>query len=354
MSELSMLNQENLAMKVFTKVVAVSVAIFIALTGSIAVAEETLSISAAPASEGSIDESRSRFSYQIEPGQSVSDEYFIQNTGTVDQTVVVYATDAFNSENGDFALLDTAENPKDVGTWVVFEGGTSRVDLILKPGESRIVEFTMNVPAEATPGDHAGGIIVSAQSAPGQVSLDRRIATRLYARVAGDLVPQIVIGSVEAVYEGEFFNPFGGTATITTSLSNTGNVSLGADVIAGVNGIFGIPLAQPSAIEVPELLPGTTRTYTFEVTGVGAWVYLNPYVTLEGTIDPDAFDPGPMPSIDRNVVLFVVPWHFLLLLAAVGVLLIQLRSRERANEKRAQEWVAYAAAQAAQEKQDSK
>jgi len=349
-----MLIFEKWPQKAFSRLLAVFVAIAIAMTGSIAFAEEILSISAAPASEGSIDESRSRFSYQIDPGQSVSDEYFIQNTGTVDQTVVVYATDAFNSESGDFALLDTAENPTDVGSWVVFGGGEARLDLVLKPGESRIIEFTLNVPAEASPGDHAGGIVVSAQTLGGQVSLDRRIATRLYARVAGDLVPQIAIGSVEAVYEGEFFNPFGGTATITTTLSNTGNVSLGADVVAGVNGIFGIPLAQPSTIEVPELLPGTTRTYTFEVTGVGAWVYLNPYVKLVGTIDSDAFDPGPMPSIDRNVVLFVVPWHFLLLLVAVGVLLIQLRSRARANEKRAQDWVAYAAAQAAQEKQDSK
>jgi dihydroorotate dehydrogenase (fumarate) len=168
------------------------------------------------------------------------------------------------------------------------------------------------------------------------------------------LVPQLSIGSLEALYDGEFFNPFGGTATITTTVSNTGNVSLGADVVAGVNGIFGIPIAQAPAIEVPELLPGTTRTYTFEVTGVGAWVYLNPYVKLVGTIDPDALDPGELPSLERGVTLFVVPWHFLLLLVIVGVLMIRLRSRARINEQREKEWVAYAAAQAAQEKQDSK
>lgn len=348
-----MLNTENTAQKLVVRLAAVSLALVMTFSGSVAMAEETLSISAAPAVDGEIDESRSRFSYQLDPGQSVSDEYFIQNSGSSDQKVTVYATDAYNSENGDFALLDTAENPTDVGAWIVFDGGESRVDFTLKAGQSKIVGFTLKVPAEAAPGDHAGGIVVSAQSAAGQVTLDRRIATRLYARIKGELVPQLSIGSVEAFYDGEFFNPFGGTATITTTVSNTGNVSMGADVVTGVNAVFGIPIAQLSGVEVQELLPGTTRTYTFEVNGVGAWVYLNPYVKIVGTIDADAIDPGELPSLERGVSLFVVPWHFLLLLVVLGALLIVLRSRARTNEQRAEEWVAYAAAQAAQEKRDS-
>jgi dihydroorotate dehydrogenase (fumarate) len=354
MSVLSMLRIENPWKKVTVRLVAVGLAVMTAFSGSLAIAEETLSISAAPAANGAIDESRSSFSFQLEPGQSVADEYFVQNSGNVDQTISVYATDAFNSENGDFALLDTSDAPTDVGSWITFDGGLPRVDFTLKAGQSKIVGFSLAVPAEASPGDHAGGIVVSAQSEAGQVTLDRRVATRLYARIKGELVAQLSIGSLEALYDGEFFNPFGGTATITATVSNTGNVSLGADVVAGVNGIFGIPIAQAPAIEVPELLPGTTRTYTFEVTGVGAWVYLNPYVKLVGTIDPDALDPGELPSLERGVTLFVVPWHFLLLLVIVGVLMIQLRSRARINEQREKEWVAYAAAQAAQEKQDSK
>ena len=322
--------------------------------GSVAFAEDALSISSAPAADGTIDEKRSRFSYQIDPGQSVSDEYFVQNTGTVEQRVTIYATDAFNSENGDFALLDAADTPTDVGSWVMFDGGVSRVDLTLAPGQSRVIGFTLTVPAEATPGDHAGGIIVSAQSEGGQVVLDRRIGTRLYARVKGDLFPLMAISSIDAQYTGDFFNPFGGTATITTTLSNTGNVSLGANVVAGVNGLFGIPLAQFARLEVPELLPGTTRTYSFEVTGVGAWVYLNPYVKLVGTIDADAINPGPMPTMERSVALFVVPWHFLIaLLIALGVI-YSLRARSRSSEQRAQEWIAYAAAQSTQKKGDSK
>lgn len=349
-----MLVSEISSLKALNRLVATALAIAIAFTGSVAIAEETLSISSAPAANGTIDQNRSRFSYQLDPGQTISDEYFVQNTGTADQAVTIYATDAFNSDNGDFALLDTSETPRDVGSWVVFDGGVSRVDLTLEPGQSRIIGFTLNVPAEATPGDHAGGIVVSAQTNGEQVVLDRRIATRLYARIQGDLLPQMAISSIDASYNGEFFNPFGGTATITTTLSNTGNVSLGANVVAGVNGLFGIPLAQFVRIEVPELLPGTTRTYSFEVTGVGAWVFLNPYVKLAGTIDADAINPGPMPTAERSVAIFVVPWHFLLLLLVAGVILLQIRSRSRTNEQRAEEWIAYVAAQSADNSKESR
>ena len=349
-----MKTSSKLGLTKLVKLVAVAVTLVIGFGGSIAVAEEALSISSAPSADGTIDKTRSRFSYQIDPGQTIADEYFVQNTGTVEQRVTIYATDAFNSENGDFALLDTSDTPTAGGAWVMFDGGVSRVDLTLAPGQSRVIGFTMTVPAEATPGDHAGGIVVSAQSDAGQVVLDRRIATRLYARVKGDLLPMLAISSIDAQYTGDFFNPFGGTATITTTLSNTGNVSLGADVVAGVNGLFGIPLAQFARLEVPELLPGTTRTYSFEVTGVGAWVYLNPYVKLVGTIDDDAINPGPMPEMERSVTLFVVPWHFLVALIATGAALYVIRARRRSNEERAEEWIAYAAAQSAQSKGNNK
>jgi dihydroorotate dehydrogenase (fumarate) len=131
-------------------------------------------------------------------------------------------------------------------------------------------------------------------------------------------------------------------------------VSLGADVVAGVNGLFGIPLAQFARLEVPELLPGTTRTYSFEVAGVGAWVYLNPYVKLVGTIDDDAINPGPMPEMERNVTIFVVPWHLLVALVVAGAALYLIRARRRSNEERAEEWIAYAAAQSAQSKGNNK
>jgi hypothetical protein len=58
--------------------------------------------------------------------------------------------------------------------------------------------------------------------------------------------------------------------------------------------------------------------------------------------------------MERSVVLFVVPWHFLIALIVAGAVVVGLRARARSNEDRAAEWIAYAAAQSAQQKGDKK
>ena len=99
------------------------------------------------------------------------------------------STDAFNDDAGEFALLETSVAPVDIGAWVTFENGANRLQFDLAPGESRLVPFTVSIPAEATPGDHAGGIAASVQSPSGQVTLDRRLGTRMYLRVSGESKP---------------------------------------------------------------------------------------------------------------------------------------------------------------------
>ena len=308
-------------------------------------AEDQLSISSAPAADGTIDKERSRFSYQADPGQSLTDEYFVQNSGTTPQAISVYATDAFNSEDGNYALLDTGEVPVDVGTWVTFDGGAQRVDLTLAPGETRILPFSVNVPADATPGDHAGGIVVSALTDSGQVKLDRRIATRLYVRVKGELQALMTIGSIQANYDPSW-NPFGGTVNMVFTLTNNGNVSLGANTLSRVTGIFGIPFSGDNRVAIPELLPGTSRTVSLPIEGVGQWMLLTASVDLIGTIDEDAINPGPLPKAKRDVMIFATPWVLLALIVIVVVAFFALRGKRRRDRKRAEEWLEYAAAEA--------
>src|SRR4051794_20169077 len=67
-------------------------------------AEDTVGIAGAP-SNGTDPDGRSRFSYQVQPGQQVADAYLVRNTGTTDQSVTLMATDAYNTDDGAFALL---------------------------------------------------------------------------------------------------------------------------------------------------------------------------------------------------------------------------------------------------------
>jgi len=289
--------------------------------------------------------SRSRYSYQVEPGQQITDEYLVQNTGTTAQTVTVYATDAFNSEDGNFALLNGDERATEAGSWVTFEGGAAQVVVELAPDESRVLLFTMTTPADALPGDHAGGIIVSAISDNGEIALDRRVAIRLYVRVKGELQPNLSVGSIAASYTPAF-NPFAGEVTLTTTVQNNGNVALGATTITNVRGIFDIPLSGDVNLEIPELLPGTKRTVTIVVPGVGPWVLLAPHLSLTATVDPGAINPGPLPRVERETSLFAMPWVLVILALIIAAIVLIVRLRRVANNRRAVAWVEYTEAEA--------
>ncbi|WP_104138681.1 DUF916 domain-containing protein [Cryobacterium sp. Y62] len=302
-------------------------------------------IAGAPSADGGVDQSRSRYSYQMDPGQVVSDEYLVQNTGTTAQSVTVYATDAFNAGDGAFSLLDGGVSPQDVGRWVTFDNGAAQITATLEPGASQVIPFTVTTPADASPGDHAGGIVVSALSPSGQISLDRRVAIRLYVRVKGELQAGLTISSIASSYQAEL-NPFSGTTALTVTLNNTGNVALGATTVSRVRGIFGIPLSTTSREEIPEMLPGSTRTLTMTVPGVGPWVYLNAQINLSATIDAQAINPGVLPTASRETDLIVVPWGALIILLLAGLAWFMVRLTRRRGTQRAAAWIEYSEAEA--------
>ncbi|AWR21981.1 WxL protein peptidoglycan domain-containing protein [Aurantimicrobium photophilum] len=338
---LSLLRPRRPLLLAFAALVAFSVLASSVVSDSVSArAEDTAGIAGAPSDGGKIDQTRSRFSYQVEPGQVIQDEYLVSNSGSTAAEVSVYATDAYNLDNGDYALLESNLTPVDVGTWVTFADGSDRMELSLAPGESRSLPFTVNVPADASPGDHAGGMIISSLTESDQVKLDRRIATRLYLRVKGDVTALMTVSSISADYQPSI-NPFAGTMNITFTITNSGNVSLGANAVALVKGLFGIPLSGTVRVDIPEMLPGTSRSMTVPVEGVGQWIFLNPSISIIGTIDDDAINPGPLPEAERDVPLFVAPWALLIILALAGGIYFFIRWRRKRDHERAQAWLEF-------------
>ncbi|UFS59217.1 WxL protein peptidoglycan domain-containing protein [Subtercola endophyticus] len=307
-------------------------------------ADDTAGISGAP-SNGTGTDTRSRFSYQLAPGQHIDDAYQVKNTGTVPQTMKVFATDAYNTDDGSYGLLDTDATPTDAGNWITFAGGAKQLSIPLDPGASQIVPFSLDVPADASPGDHAAGIVISVLTPDGQVLVDRRVATRLYARVEGDLQAALTISSISASYDSQF-NPFDGAATVTYTIRNNGNVALSANTVTGVNTYFGIGAAGQVRGEVAEMLPGSTRTVSVTVPGVAQLGYLNPYVSLAPTVDPDALNPGQLTTVNRDTVLIAMPWWLVILLVIAAIVLLITRIRRRRDEKNALAWAAYTEAEA--------
>lgn len=310
-------------------------------------AEDTIGISGVPAGEDGNADGRTRYSYSADPGQQISDRYLVRNTGTTPQTYTVLSTDAFNDDAGEFALLDTGTTPSDIGSWITFENGTNRLQFDLAPGDSRLVPFTLTIPADASPGDHAGGIAASVQSPSGQVILDRRIGTRMYLRVSGEIQAGLSVAGLSASYVGDWWNPFTGAVRLHYTVENTGNIALASNITVGASTWFGIPTGGERGDGIPELLPGGTRTYETDLPGIASWGYLNARVTLNPFVEGnDVTKRLGVPATSRDTILIAPPWTLLILIALTAGFVVFRKWRRKVDANRAAEWIAYTEAEA--------
>jgi hypothetical protein len=306
--------------------------------------DDTDGISIAPANSEGAD-SRASFDYQAEPGQRLDDLLVVRNTGSTRQSITVFATDAFNTDDGGYGLLDTTVEPTDVGTWVRFKGGDSKVELTLKPGASRVLQFSVDVPANAAPGDHPGGLVLSSLSPDGQIVVDRRVATRLYVRVPGDLQPNINVSQISAEYVPSL-NPLSGSVEVTFTVENTGNVALGGGLVVGAHTYFGVGAGATQQVSLAELLPGNERTLTMTIPSIGQIGYLSPFVRVVPSVSSAALYPGVLREVSRDTFAFAVPWWLIILAAIALVFFIVLRIRRRSDARNAAAWMEYTEAEA--------
>jgi hypothetical protein len=212
-------------------------------------------------------DARTHYTLQATPGTTVTDNALVTNLSKVPLTLAVYGTDAFNTQDGQFDLLAADRKPTDIGSWMVFAARSVTVP----PQGTVAVPFKIVVPPTATPGDHAGGVVVSMLTlTPGtnkNVNIDARVAVRVYLRVPGNLHPQLKVGPVNARYDGTA-NPFGrGRVVVGYTVNNPGNIRLQSHPTITVSGPFG-ELAKVTPKDLPELLPGQSGTFVAMVESV--------------------------------------------------------------------------------------
>lgn len=304
----------------------------------------TVGVATRPASADGRPDGRTRLTYLADPGQTVHDQVLVGNSGDAPEDFTVYATDAHTATDGSFTLLNGDQTPTSVGAWVHFdEGGGDHLKFSLEPNAVKLVAFTVAFPATATPGDHVGGIVASVIQEGQQVNVDRRVATAVYARVSGDLQPQLTITNFSADYRGDWWNPFAGGVALRYTIENTGNVALAANLTAGVSTWFGAPATAPQTGGIPVVLPGDSASYEFQINGVGQWLYLNPYLHLSPFVDSDDKDAqllGVTPT-SRDTVTWVVPWTVLIALVIVAGIIVLRWWLRRRDAARAQAWLEY-------------
>ncbi|MDA1361472.1 DUF916 domain-containing protein [Glycomyces luteolus] len=281
---------------------------------------------------------RSAFDYELDPGETLIDFVGVSNFGTEPLTVGLYALDAFTTETGTFDLLPSGEEPVDVGSWI----GFNEPRLTIPPKSRLDVPFALTVPADATPGDHVGGIVaVVTESTTGasgsEIQVERRVGARIHLRVSGEIDPDLVPESDDEAFHYTW-NPIEpGGLSFKYAVENTGNVRLQGTLVARVSGPWGLLKKEFQVAELPQILPGDRYEGTVRFEGV--WPLL--YEHLELIVRPEIVNEADagirLSSRSDETGFWAPPWTQ----AAVAALLvfavwiwIKARKRERRNASR--------------------
>ncbi|RYV49983.1 DUF916 domain-containing protein [Pengzhenrongella frigida] len=302
--------------------------------GQAAVADDaTAAWSASPADGAGAQDGRTRFELQADVSAAVTDRVLVANASTAEQTFAVYGADAYNTPAGGYDLRAAATAPTDVGLWVTTDTPTVTIAAL----STAVVGFTVTVPEGASPGDHAGGVVVSlvnpTPTADG-VLLDTRVAVRLNVRVPGELTPSLEVRAVHASATGSWL-PFAPAPTeVSYEVANTGNVKIIGKPRIRVTGPLGLELATGVAVDTQEVLPGQSVTVRSLLDGVAPIGLVAAVVDVDMVAAPGPDTEIPLVSSTASSPFFVVSWTGLavvLLVAALAWLLVR-RARQRRRD----------------------
>ena len=271
------------------------------------------------------------------PGGRIEDHVAILNYSNQTATFLLRGTDGVNTPQGGFAALPINERSHDLGTWVALP--RSDLKVTLRPRTDLIVPFMIEVPRNATPGDHVGVItatlVSSVVSKSGQrLHLLQTVGSRIFLRVSGALHPSLSITGLAVHYQGTL-DPVGtGTAKVTYTVTNTGNVALGGRQTVDVVGLLGSSAAAARVPNVRLLLPGFSVKQTVEVGGVFPEIFETAHVAIRplyiaGSVAPPS---GPFRA---SQTFWAIPWVLIAIIVALILLVIAWLRRRRRRRRAA-------------------
>ncbi|MFD3697056.1 WxL protein peptidoglycan domain-containing protein [Streptomyces sp. NPDC058646] len=284
---------------------------------------------------------RGYFFHQGAAGTTVSDSATILNSSDQELTFRVFATDAVNTPaGGAFALLPVETAPKDVGTWIALP--PEAADTVTVPAKGRKdIPFTVKVPADATPGDHVGGIVALGTAVEGvqqegkvRVGVKRSVGARIHFRVPGPVTPGLSVEDVRVSRSAPLL-PWvrDARATVSYALVNRGNVVVEPKVTISAEGLFGRRVLDRPARELKlVLLPGQRVELTEPWPDAPQLDRVTVEIGAGANAHPDL--------VSRAEAEFVaVPWPAAgaaLVLAGVALALRVLRRRRRRTQQEPQ------------------
>lgn len=308
-------------MKPLTRTIVGLQLLLTALGPALAVNSDEASWTIAPA-DNDRGAGRSNYVYTVDPGAVIEDAFVVVNTGVQPLTLSVATADGFTTSSGALDLLPLAEPSTGVGAWA-----QSSVDEVtIEPKELVEIPFVLQVPADATPGDHTGGIVTVLESvADRNLSVEHRLGTRIHVRVAGAQTVQTVVENAEVAHKPAYL-PTPTDVTVGYDLRNTGNVRTAYTERVIIEGPFGLARTELVSM-VDEVLPRNGIRRQTEVPRV--WLLGPTTVTIE--VSPQAIDGALGPQVSVTASTMSIPWFVVLIVLAIAAF-IAVRAARKAKQ----------------------
>ncbi len=228
--------------------------------GAVGVSAQSGAIGVSPAypKDGN-ERSRGIFIHSgVDPGTVIEDGVTVVNNTEEDVTVLVGGVDTVESVGGSFACQQEAEKQTKVGKWFSFEED----EFEITAGDKVVVDFTIKVPKDVSPGEHNGCVVVrqkpssEGDKADSGINLSYRSGIRMSITVSGDIKKELTFS------ETEIERLDSGNYSVWPKAKNTGNVSLDVKARTQLSSLFGGQSPVKEA-QYP-IFPDATGTWKFE------------------------------------------------------------------------------------------
>jgi hypothetical protein len=297
--------------------------------GTAAVATEVdADYGARPAPVGDGSRPIDRFQHDLEPGTTITDALQVFNFTDIPAVFDIYAADMVPSSNGGLAPAARETAVVAEGTWLSPRESTVEVG----PRESATVEFDIEVPIEASIGEHRGVILVERHEAPGSGTFDLR--TRVGLVVDIEVRQEIALAGTVGPMTVE---RDGGGVIFRVSLTNTGEASF------ATTGVIRIADAGNDEVARLSLAPAGRYVASGEEASFRAvWEEPPLFGRYEAvaTLEARVGDRDPVVLDGRPVSFSIVPWtEIVIVVVALSLLawaLYRIRPRlaRRARHRR--------------------
>ena len=251
----------------------------------------------------------------LDPGTTHEYSVTVKNLNNNEQTFYLSPRNIVDMQGGTPIFSDTTEKTgMEMSEWIKLP----ITQITVPAGASERVVFTLEVPADATPGSHFGSVFVSVD--PPEIersgaAVGYKVANIIIVRVAGEVVDSANIRQ----FATERFFHSSKNANFSLRIENLGTVLVKPTGPVEITNMLGQKIDTfIFNTDQASVFPGKIREYTFNWTGEGPG-----FGRYEALISTSYGDAGAKKTLTSTVSFWVLPMNIILpALGALAVILL--------------------------------